>query len=85
MSRRYRIAAASLFSLERLIAFSKFLHITYTKTTTFIKGPFGTRVGPMNQRGNDAAAARKRRDILCMHQGTLSYSFTRSYNMKILS
>jgi hypothetical protein len=31
--------------LERLFAFSEFLHITYTKSTTLIKGPFGTPGG----------------------------------------
>jgi hypothetical protein len=44
-------------SLERLIAFSKFLHITSFKKQQFwLRGPFGPRVGPMNRCGNDAAA-----------------------------
>jgi hypothetical protein len=35
----------SVICLERLIAFSEFLHITYTKTTTLIKGSFGIPCG----------------------------------------
>jgi hypothetical protein len=57
MPRRYRTASELLFFLERLIAFSEFLDITYTKTTILI-GRSGPRVGPMNQRGSGAAAAR---------------------------
>jgi hypothetical protein len=84
MSRHCRTAAALLprrYFLERLITFSEFLQITYTKTTTFIKGPFeipggsheSTRQRRVNdaaaarqRRGSGAATARQRRDILCI-------------------
>jgi hypothetical protein len=45
--------------LEKLMAFSEFLHNTYTKAIILIKRFFGTPcMGPMNRRGSDVAAAR---------------------------
>jgi hypothetical protein len=56
---RCPVIAAPLFFLETLIAYPEFLHITYTKTTTLIKGPFGTPCGShestQQRRGNDEA------------------------------
>jgi hypothetical protein len=54
--------AVIIFFLERLIVVLEFLHITYTKTTILIKGPFGTPCGShksMQERcGSGTAAVR---------------------------
>jgi hypothetical protein len=65
-----RVIVEPLFFRERLIAFSELLHISYTKTTILIKGPFGfgTPCGSLEstqqRRGSDAAALRGRIYIL---------------------
>jgi hypothetical protein len=65
--------------LERLIAFSEFLHITYTKTTILIKRSFGTPCGfhelTRQQRGSGAAAAlHSVHPALRFHSGNLRFA-----------
>jgi hypothetical protein len=68
-----RATAASMprrYFLERTIAFLKFLHITYIKTTILIKRffrtPCGSHESKRQRSGSGRSSARQRRGILCI-------------------